>query len=236
MSLDVCISPIKTTIGAMEDYSSEAQYRCELEVIENLITTIQKRIKEQIGKIKVWNEEELCPDHDELVQEDDLNVFCERIGSYSIIHNLRRYAAHIDINGKPPLERCELEESSKDDFLLQIYDGDVDTKFLHLIDHSDCDGYYIPCEFETPIWIEPAEIGMKDNEDILISVGSTNKLLKELEMLNEHLQIDVNVIDDLESFSEKILDDDLEYVKWAWAVLYYMCKASIEHRQPIIFC
>jgi hypothetical protein len=232
MGLDVCISPIKATIGSIEDYESENQYQQELIIIENLIALIQAKIKEQTGKTITWNEEEIEPD-----KEENIELFCERLGNYSVLHHLRRYAAFIDKTNAPPETPCELEEAANDEILLEVYDGETRTQFPHLIDHSDCDGYYIPCSFEKPLWIKPSEIGMdQDDDEMLISAGSSKKLLEELTILNNYLQIDTDEISNLEEFATRIASDKWEFVKWSWAVLYYMCVNSIKFRQPMIFC
>jgi hypothetical protein len=237
MGLDVCISPIKATIGTIQDYETETQYRSELEVMEKLVAVIKEKVKEQAGKNIVWNEEELQSDNDESLKEEGIEYFCERLGTYSLLHHLRRYAAHIDVKGEPPQEPCEVDEVNQDACLLKVYDNEVVTHFPHLIDHSDCDGYYIPCSFDTPIWINPSEIGMEeDHEDLTISVGSSEKLLKELEKINEYLKISPEETEDLEKFSEKLASDEWEFVKWSWAVLYNMCQQSLKFRQPIVFC
>lgn len=234
MGLDICISPIKSTIGTVEDYDSESQYNSEIAIIDNLINIIKNKIKDQTGLEANWNEEEVGLDSD---NADEVNIFCERLGSYAILHQLRRYAAHIDVNNKPPEEPCELHEASNDQALLKIYDEEVKTQFPHLIDHSDCDGYYIPCEFSVPIWIQPSEIEMDNSDDdLLISVGSSILLKKELCVLNEYLKISTDELQDIENITEKFINDDWEFVKWCWAILFYMCDLSIKHNQPIIFC
>lgn len=49
----------------------------------------------------------------------------------------------------------------------------------HLDNHGDCDGWYLPENFETPIWV---------NEEL--SIGSSQRLLREL------LEIDVATLDE----------------------------------------
>lgn len=237
MGLELYITPIKTTIGSLKDYDTETIYREKLETIESLIEIIQQKIKEQTGKVEVWDEEQLSPHDEELVKQDDMEDFCERIGNHSMIHHLRRYAAHIDVVGKPPEYSCELEEASNDEFLLDIYDEKTKTNFPHLINHSDCDGYYIPCDFPEPIWIEPEEYeSLEKHIDEPISVGSSLRLMDELNKINTYLKINPDDIEDLEKFYETISNDNLEFVKWCWAVLHTMCQKSINHRQPIVFC
>jgi len=230
MGLDVCIQPLIATIGNIEDYNSQEHYHCELQMIKKLINIIKSKITEQTNAPVDWNEEIL----DDNINDKD-RIFCERIGNYNLIHHLRRYALHIEVNGKPPLD-CS-EDPCKDELLLKIYDDELKTSFPHLIDHSDCDGYYIPVEFPKPIWIKPSEIDIEEEVDNpLISIGSTINLLKELETINKYLQVNIDDLENLENYSERITGDNNEFVKWCWGVLYQMSTNSIKFSQPIIFC
>lgn len=233
MGLDICIQPLISTIGNVDDYNSQEHYQCELAMIKNLINVIKSKINEQTNKPVNWNEEEI--DFSKLPEGN--NFFCERIGNYNLIHHLRRYALHIDINGKLTDDFSSLLDPCEDKLLLKIYDEELKTNFPHLIDHSDCDGYYIPVEFSTPVWIKPSEIDIEDDDSsMLISIGSSINLLKELEFINKHLQVDISDLSDLEIFSGKIAGDELEFVKWCWGVLYQMSVNSIKYSQPIVFC
>jgi len=57
--------------------------------------------------------------------------------------------------------------------------------FVHLVVHSDCDGYYVPVAFETPL--VPKRV-TQENEH-LWPLGSVMRLEAELNQLSRHLEI-----------------------------------------------
>lgn len=84
-----------------------------------------------------------------------------------------------------------------------------DFKTSHLVNHSDCDGWYLPEEFDFPIW---------QGE---VSIGSSFQLLRELEELQE---------------IRESLNDDLP-CSWghSWDELYIAACASVVSEAPIHF-
>lgn len=100
----------------------------------------------------------------------------ESMGLYSNLHALRGFAAHIEMEGVEPDLAAKLGGYKA---LRQMYDTSRSQKFEHLIEHSDCDGYYLPVEFSTPIELQGQEAGQ--------SVGSCQALLQELNSLTEAL-------------------------------------------------
>lgn len=61
--------------------------------------------------------------------------------------------------------------------------------YVHLIVHSDCDGFYVPVPFETPL--VPKRV-TQDNEH-LWPLGSVMRLEAELNQLARHLEIPANL-------------------------------------------
>lgn len=232
MGLDVCLSTIGAYLIDIDEEDREEfeeEYKLATQEYEYVIREIKDLVSKQTGKKVEWNEK--MPVNVDDIQHD------ERVGSYSLLHYLRRYAAHLDQNGKPPGKDCE-KDPSKDPLLLKIYDEEVSTKFPHLIDHSDCSGYYIPCDFPKPLWLEPFESDNSDDEEFVeyISVGSSTKLLEELLEINKHLNLDTDdIMNDLSGYFEKIANDDLEIEKWCWSVLYYMSLNSKMLGIPVVF-
>lgn len=80
------------------------------------------------------------------------------------------------------------------------------TQYSHLINHSDCDGCYVPYDFEKPIWT--------DNE---LSIGSSVRLLEELRELESRLPL---------------MD---QYTREAWGAVYLPALASVTLRTMILF-
>ncbi|MEW5818718.1 MAG: hypothetical protein AB1782_00880 [Cyanobacteriota bacterium] len=230
MGLDVCLDTIKSFYIDIEEDEDPEEYKILKEGYDDIIKLIKDEIKRQTGKLSSWNEK--MPDVTGDVQLE------ERIGSYTNIHYLRRYAAHIDKNNTPPEPLKPSDDPTQDPLLLAIYDGESKTRFPHLIDHSDCNGFYIPCNFPEPLWIGPEEEIDEEDEELVefISVGSSTNLHEELIKLNEYLNVDTDKIDsDLSDFFSAIQGDEYETEKWCWGVLYYMTLNSKMMSVPVIF-
>ena len=61
------------------------------------------------------------------------------------LQNLRALAAHVEFEGSVPTHPSEVKGS----FLEKIHRQELaPKKFAHLILHSDCDGFYVPVDFE----------------------------------------------------------------------------------------
>ncbi|HRI71041.1 MAG TPA: hypothetical protein PK156_42710, partial [Polyangium sp.] len=100
---------------------------------------------------------------------------------YSWIHYLRRIQAHLDEdpNWKPtPVDQDGLEEDTTADDVL----GSCNMN-LHLLWHSDCEGYYLPCDFR--------HVLMDVDEERIrgVMLGSSVRLMAELVALAPHLGI-----------------------------------------------
>lgn len=232
MGLDISVGSLKYYILDHEDDCKNCQSeerKCQQQEYEATLKIIKDKIKAQTGTIPEWSEEES--------DEYDESKVGIRVGSYTLMHYLRRYAAHVEFNKQPP-EPCRECDPTQDQLLLDIYDGKRTTSFLHLIDHSDCNGYYIPCDFETPLWIDPLEFGVEQEDELVefLSVGSTIKLQQELLEINKYLGIDLNkTVKDIYEYAEDIEGTDYEVEKWCLCILYKMCLTSVELKLPIVF-
>lgn len=232
MGLDISVGSIKYYIIDHEDGCVDCDsidYQNQQKQYEAVIKIIKDEVKAQTGSFPEWSEEES--------DEYDESKVGIRVGSYTLLHYLRRYATYLDINNAPP-EPCKECEPTQDQLLLDIYDGKKSTSFPHLIDHSDCNGYYIPCDFETPLWVDPLDYGVEQDEDLVefLSVGSSTKLLQELLEINKHLGVDLNkTVTDIYEYAEDIEGTDYEVEKWCLCILYKMCLTSAKLKLPIIF-
>ena len=97
--------------------------------------------------------------------------------------------------------------------------------FPHLINHSCYNGYFLPCEFETVVEVEPYMIF--GTWPATRQVGSSFRLLHELEPLNR----------DLKSPNDYIWanDDPMAPVKYGYSQLRTVAELSCQHGLPIIF-
>lgn len=82
----------------------------------------------------------------------------------------------------------------------------------HLVNHSDCEGYYLPVDFPQPTWISTTR-----EPESALSIGSSQRLLEELcEMLPNR---------------ESWPDD----FAWRWDNLFAAAFSSVASHRPIRF-
>jgi hypothetical protein len=168
--------------------------------------------------------------------------YTEQVGPYAVFHHLWRYAAHLEINGKPPKEPGT---HPKDDPVYLQAIGKPKTRFDHLLRHSDDEGYYYPIDFENlmEIKVEPPSGGLlkklfggnPEAAGAPVSFGSAIQLQKELLEINEFLGVPIREEVPSETYADGIHGDEWGDEKWTWVVLYFMSKKAIEHGQIVVF-
>lgn len=269
-------------------------------------------IAERVGAPKPDNPEDLARERVRRIREDLGRRIAQPLDwtdegevalsvqyHYAALQSLRAYAALQDY----PLDaQVTLDESHPS--LMKIYYQNAPTRYPHLIDHSDCGGFYIPCDFLEPVpcreildfpverktvwdrWFRLAKLhylayktgiwkvlraGIKEakekakeeakrirklqrespypkrKEEPLPkvprgksvrdwgTVGSSVRLLHELDSLNERLKIprDSGQFGSGEKLGPD--DDPLGSVKYGWAILHYAAWVSAEKRLPLVF-
>lgn len=196
--------------------------------IKQLKKAVLQGIKKQTGQKTEWAEG----------AEPDQQVG-EELGGWGNLIQLQRYAAHIDFTGRPPEAPVENEYLDNDEMLLRFREA-VDAKsklkiselrFCHLIMIRD-QPYFIPVDFPEPIHVEVEE------ERDVISVGSSYRLLFELEELNKHLSIPGDYGQLGEGAAWEFYDDEKDswrFVKWTWIVLHWLARESIDRKLCIYF-
>ncbi len=179
-----------------------------------------------------------------------------RVGSYGAIHYLRHYAAHLAINGCPPENPFQ---DGKHPLLEDVYRGryKID-KFRHLIEHSDCDGFYVPIDFPDPVSLDVRSSEFAEEEEAqkrswfsrifliffpqlnrsaLTTIGSSQRLLAELDELNLSLKMkgDLGQLGQ-DQCRQMIEDDPWHNEKWVWATLHWLARESVERSLILEFC
>ncbi|MEW5821080.1 MAG: hypothetical protein AB1782_12885 [Cyanobacteriota bacterium] len=138
---------------------------------------------------------------------------------------------------KVDIKNSSLTVKGLDNRLMEIYLGKNKANFPQLINHSDSNGFYLPCYFPESIWVK--DIINKNSSNGLISVGSSIGLLEELLKINEIFNIDikkVSVRKGLNIFIEEVSTDYRQgAIRRAWAILFYMCYNSKQYNIPLIF-
>jgi hypothetical protein len=172
---------------------------------------------------------------------------------YSGLHYLRRIAAHLTYTEKLPPPGTE--ESTEAKFLKQYYKESVqggrprglmslfkrsasakNFNFNHLIQHSDCEGYYLPIDFANVIFPDsklkiPGEM-----------IGSSYQLLKECKHLAKALDIPGSIAAESDELFEAP-DNQGKGTGWqrygveafSCVRLISACEASIRSGAAIVF-
>jgi hypothetical protein len=153
---------------------------------------------------------------------------------YSTIHYLRRaYALAYEHPDQQPVKPVGGEG-------LEAYDAlvaDLSTMFSsHLLCHSDCEGWYLPVDFEDPLFA-PEELGISGAG----MLGSSYGLLRELRQVAPYIGIRLEAdgsLSDAEAkriYEEAAEDGPTWHELTAWLTLHEMARVSIKHRTAIHF-
>ncbi|MBI4612176.1 MAG: hypothetical protein HY720_01040 [Planctomycetes bacterium] len=121
-----------------------------------------------------------------------------------------------------------------------VYRGEQQTRFNHLIEIKDGVGFYLPVYFFFPIWVQTKALVYP------LFVGSAPRLLEELLLVNEKLDIEksaklARMPDYLMADEEQIEDyeyafgsEDNFWERFAFVLLKKLSEKSIEKKMPVI--
>lgn len=189
----------------------------------------------QLGKKPLWKEGNLH-------NEESLPF-----GGMETLVQLQRYAAHIDLTRNTPDIPVREDKLFEDECLLKYWENvenelfPKDLCFKHLIWTGSIGIFFIPVDFPEPLLIEEEELeseGQFTGNVEYISIGSTYQLLRELDTLNKWLELQGDYGDLGEMVSFDVYENDADpwrEIKWAWLVLHWMARQSIEKKLTICF-
>ena len=144
------------------------------------------------------------------------------IDTFADLYTLRRFAAHLERDND--LNSLNDAEEDIDPLLADIWEGAESTRYTHLINHQGEGGYYLPVEFDEPIWLSYEDEDMSDDweDEEVVSFGSSVALARELA--------------DLEPLLQKAQGDQeqLQRALKALQVFRAAAEKSIEHQLPLI--
>lgn len=195
---------------------------------------------------------ENLPSHNEPDKIEPENFISMDMLGYSGLHYLRRLAARVNYEGALPSPGDE--DASKDDVLARYYEDSTDPAprsrlfgmlkpkrpgsfdFDHLIQHSDCEGFYLPLQFVPVIFPDP-ELKIPGG-----MIGSSHKLLEECRRLAGLLQIPVDIDPESEELFEAI-EKQGEGSGWkSYGIeaftcirLIHACEASLKSGAALVF-
>jgi hypothetical protein len=160
------------------------------------------------------------------------------VGAYTDLHVLRGLALRLELHGA-----AGLEGASEDDFYAlteSFYGADSpgETRFAHLINHSDADGVYIPLPLAQPVYVTGTlQLIDRDEEEINLSIGSSEALLREL----DELAPAIGLAGDLGSMTELAFEKAVAASRWptaayVWGLLHWYARESVRGKTLIQFC
>lgn len=168
------------------------------------------------------------------VEPKDLPPLDERfpVGSlpYGWFDRLRRAVAYARNDPKKFKPLRKGKEALKDDWVIQ----ELCTLESHLICHSDCDGLYLPVDFDGPLY--------SDNEDDIgyMGLGSSIAGLRELVQVAPLLDIALaeGTLDEKIGMSicrEKEGAHKYEVERKTWLAFFDAFSLSVEHKSAVVF-
>lgn len=184
---------------------------------------------------------EQMPTHQE---PEDISVFSCGMHGYSGLHYLRRIAAHLLTTGTladpctgDPTEDPVMQLCYDDIATMQDIRTAEEKRFDHLLCHSDCEGYYVPMEFNEVLF------DFEDTGLAGVQVGSSIALLKECTELAQAIGMPTD-LDPEDGLFWQISEDQGAGTGWqrygresfTCIRLIHAARHSIKTGAAIVFC
>jgi hypothetical protein len=124
----------------------------------------------------------------DLLSDPGQHVWQGEIEEFAHIYHLRVLAAHLGAGRDiAALKVDRLPRTDRPDALLaRIWEGNAASPYDHLIRHNLTDGFYLPVDFESPIWAQGEDDG---DEESVVCFGSSVALDRELTRLDAALAV-----------------------------------------------
>lgn len=137
----------------------------------------------------------------------------------SYIHYLRRLAAHISLRNSLP--EPSLDDPAADpcyrEYLETMGLTAMKWRFDHLFFHSDCNGFYLPVDFEDVLF---PELGLNIPGDM---VGSSYRLRDECHRISERLALPLDLRLTPEEFQDGPMRNNSDHLWKKFPVESYVC-------------
>ncbi len=190
--------------------------------------------REQFDAINVCLKRNGLPKH---VEPEYCEIWSAEMYGYSGLHCLRRAAAYLESQASLPTEPGDIH-ASDDPVLRRYYEGLSSSRYDHLINHSDAEGYYLPIDFPRVIYPEH-ELGIAGG-----MIGSTIRLLAECRRIAEALGIPEDLDENSREIWEAadhqgesgILWERFGIESYSCVCLIRGCEKSIQSGAALVFC
>ena len=212
-----------------------------LDVIMIGLDEIKEQVKTdvQVAAMVKWLQENVPETHTTHIGEPSGRMSeGDRVGLYSDLHVLRGLALRFERGGP-----SALDEATEDDLQGEtdrFYDAEppIGTRFLNLVNHSDCDGVYVPLPLREPVTVSGTlKLPGADEEAVNVSIGSSEGLLDELDELAPLIDLP----GDRGSMSEAHFEQAVAEHRWptaayVWGLLHWYARESVRAKTLIVFC
>jgi len=212
-----------------------------LDVVMMGLDEIKEQVKTdvQVAAMVKWLQENVPETHTTHIGEPSGRMSeGDRVGLYSDLHVLRGLALRYERGGLPALE-----DVTEDDLQVEtdrFYEAEppLATRFLNLVNHSDCDGVYVPLPLREPVTVSGTlKLPGADEEAVNVSIGSSEGLLDELDELAPVLAMP----GDRGSLSEAHFEQAVAVHRWptaayVWGLLHWYARESVRAKTLIVFC
>lgn len=145
---------------------------------------------------------------------------------YGFLHCLRRAYAHSVLHPSRPLAPLARDDDAADDPALHK----VSSPASHLLYHSDCEGLYVPVDFDR-VLVDDGLVGTM--------LGSSQRLLAELVRVAPLIDIRLQGHDlsDDEADMINAYDDQAPFFREraSWITLFEAARLSVKHGAAIVF-
>ncbi|MFD3165920.1 hypothetical protein [Herpetosiphon sp. NSE202] len=202
-------------------------------VVGSMITVSPEDDRAMFEEEKAWVEDVQDLLREEGVEVDLLSmpgaeVYNGGIATFADLYNLRRLAAHSEKGSDLENLPATQEDDEVDPVLANIWEGESQTKYPHLINHQGEGGYYLPVDFAEPIWLsyegeesDDEEWGEEGSEDV-VSFGSSVALARELAELEAQVhnlrsaegQAAHQALHELRAAAQHSIENNLPLILW----------------------
>ena len=179
--------------------------------------------------------------HNEPEEQLEQNTFSCQMWGYSGLHHLRRFAACHYFGHELYVPNRELADGPEalvtEYYRLSDPSRDQPLPFEHLMQHSDCDGFFLPQDFQAVVVTRNPQI----SGDI---IGSSVQLLKECRQLALLLELPLDLDMDAPELWAAADDPGKGSCKWqkygiesfSCLRLIRACEVSVRAGAALVFC
>ena len=212
-----------------------------LDVVMIGLDEIKEQVKTdvQVAAMVKWLQENIPETHTTHIGEPSGAMLeGHRVGLYSDLHVLRGLALRFERGGARALADATEEDLQGETDRFYESEPVAGTRFLNLINHSDCDGVYVPLPLAEPVTVSGTlKLPGAEEASVNVSIGSSEGLLDELDELAPL----IDMPGDRGSMSEPHFEQVVADHRWptaayVWGLLHWYARESVRTKTLIVFC